>query len=176
MCGEKLMSTCIHALHLGTASSPAFLRIDGGGIFRAHNVQRRLIARRTCRGVAGTRGGSVLSLTPRRRVQYGSAHSRSSDAWPRCEESGVPIHVGIIRTMQPEFCALCEVEAAAWRCAECTLPFCEGCREQTHSTASAQPLSLSLSRAPAQAFCQKRARSLALSLSRFLAPAHPGQS
>lgn len=33
-----------------------------------------------------------------------------------------------------EFCALCEVEAAAWRCAECTLAFCDGCREQTHST------------------------------------------
>ena len=45
---------------------------------------------------------------------------------------------------QPEFCALCEVEAAAWRCAECTLPFCEGCREQTHSAASAQPISLCL--------------------------------
>jgi len=32
-----------------------------------------------------------------------------------------------------EFCALCEVEVAAWRCEECTLPFCDGCREETHS-------------------------------------------
>eukprot|EP01043_Picozoa_sp_COSAG02_P068060 COSAG02_NODE_11164_length_1779_cov_1.875595_2_plen_177_part_01 len=32
-----------------------------------------------------------------------------------------------------DFCALCEVELAAWRCEECTLPFCDGCREETHS-------------------------------------------
>jgi hypothetical protein len=27
-----------------------------------------------------------------------------------------------------EFCALCEVEATAWRCAACTLPLCDGLR------------------------------------------------
>ena len=44
-----------------------------------------------------------------------------------------------------EFCALCEVEAAAWRCAECTLPLCDGCREQTHSAGDADTAGHTLS-------------------------------
>ena len=43
------------------------------------------------------------------------------------------------------FCALCEVEAAAWRCAECTLPLCDGCREQTHSAGDADTAGHTLS-------------------------------
>ena len=32
-----------------------------------------------------------------------------------------------------EFCGLCEVETAAWRCETCTFALCDACREATHS-------------------------------------------